>query len=504
MMSKGDTSRPRSVKSKFDQDFEASSNGGGVLLEKVMRRTGVYHFLKSILPSRSPHCEYATEELFYALISSLLLGGRGIGAVEKLRNDEICSQIFGLENGPPSPSTIYRGLCDMAGLSERPFEEVYRQREASQPRLDLGGKERKDPRTRRIVPDEPEWAQKESREAFAKFIQSMANRCAQNLSQSIMRMHGWSVVFGDGTDLEVEGECFDAARLGKDGEKMLRLMLLMLGPIVVSQDILPGNVDEGRWLPQLIERSRETIKGVIGPKGKVLSLLDAAFFEKAVVDALEGNNWDFIICANQQRDKLESLAMTQPDYVWMESGADVARGWSRSQIAVFTHTPEDWSSPVTIVCRRWQNEDEIDGIWHYSFVATRLEPGDMPKKLMKKYSYGQAIWMLYSTKQGRENHLKTILRDLGLHNPPSGRLGVNQAFYSLALAASNIAMVLRYRVMPKDVRGMHLWKMRTFFFNISGYIRYHARTLCVYLAGGNIPVWMQNVWDRAFAEAGRL
>jgi hypothetical protein len=91
---------------------------------------------------------------------------------------------------------------------------------------------------------------------------------------------------------------------------------------------------------------------------------------------------------------------------------------------------------VTIAARRWQKADEIQGAWHYSFIATRIEPEAMPKHLMKQHEYCEALWMLYSTKQGHENHYKTALRDLGLHHPPSCRLGVDQAFYAIASAAA--------------------------------------------------------------------
>lgn len=503
MIIKGDITRPQSVKAEFDQNFYASSYGGCVLLEQVLRRLGVYHILKTTLPARSDSCEFKTEDWGYALIASALLGKHGISATEQLRVDEICCRIFGLSKGAPSQSTVYRCLCDLAGLDERTAKETYTERISEQLRLDIGGNERQAPRTRRIVPDEPEWAKKENQEAFWKFTAAIAKRCAKALKRSIITLYGWNVIFGDGTDLEVKGNCFDAARIGRKGEKILRLMVLALGPVLVSHDILPGNVDEGLWLPQLIERGKKTVREITGSRSKILALLDAAFFEKPVIEALKKNDWNFITCANQQRNHLEKLANSQPVNVWKEAGADSARGWRRSQVCVFTHTPMGWEEPVTIVCRRWEDEDELEGIWHYSFLSTNIEPHQMPQQLLK-HGYGKAIWMLYSTKQGRENHLKTPLIDLGLHHPPSCRLGVNQAYYTMVLAASNIAMVLRYRVMTKDNRGMQLWRIREFFFRIAGYIRSHARTLTVYLAGGNILLWMQNVWDSAFAEAGRL
>ena len=350
----------------------------------------------------------------------------------------------------------------------------------------------------------PPEADEERRKALDDFIGAVAKICGKSLHRKIMNLHGWYVVFGDGTDLEVDGNCFDAACMGRNGQKIMRLMTVMLGPITVGYDLLPGNRDEGVNLPGTIRKSRDTVREIVGKNKKVLALLDAAFFEMNVINEIESAAWSFIVCANQQRNILERLVKEQPDWVWSDTGMDASRGWRRSQVCVFVHTPSGWDRQVTIICRRWESEGEIEGLWNYSFLATRIEPEEIPKKLSKKYGYAQTIWMLYGTKQGRENHYKTPLRDIGLHHPPSCRLGVNQAFYAIALAASTVAMVLRYRVMPGKEKGMHLWRIRMLLFQISGYIKMGARTLTVYLSGGDMSLWLQALWKKAFAEAGRL
>lgn len=144
-------------------------------------------------------------------------------------------------------------------------------------------------------------------------------------------------------------------------------------------------MDEGIWLPKLIQRSKHTVREIVGRKRKVLSLLDAAFFENNVVKELEKNKWAYIICANQQRGVLEDLALNQPKEIWEDTGGDEKRKWRCSQVCVFTHTPQDWDRPVTIVCRRWQKEEELAGCWHYSFLGTRIEPEDLDRETLKRY-----------------------------------------------------------------------------------------------------------------------
>ena len=128
----------------------------------------------------------------------------------------------------------------------------------------------------------------------------------------------------------------------------------------------------------------------------------------------------------------------------------------------------------------------------------------MPKKLIEKHSFCSVVWMLYSTKQGRENHYKTPLRDFGLHHPPSCRLGVNQALYAIAATAANVAMVMRYRVVAKDEHGIAFWRLREKYFRIAGRIVKTARRLTVLMTGGNVGVRRQVLWKQAFAAAGRL
>ncbi len=499
------TIRPRSLKVEFDQDFNATANGGAALGEKTMRSLALRRYINKYLPSRSEDAEYSMEDVAYALMAGLIVGGKGIQAAECLREDNLLSEIFGLTKGAPSPPTIYRALCELAGLSERKIADCYVESGRGLAALDMFGRPRKERRLRRVVPERPEAASDDRREALDSFTSHVAVRCAKAMKRNVMRLRDWFVTFGDATDLEVDGNCFDAARMGRDGKKILRWQTLTLGPILAAQQLHEGNVDEGLSMPLLFERARGVVREVAGGRARVLALLDAAYFERQVIDPLTDDlKWDFIVCANQQRDVLRRLAERQPEFVWENTGADARRGWRASQVCCFTHLPADWKRPVTIVARRWIEEGEIDGAWHYSFVGTRIEPSGIPKTLLEKHGYCSAIWMLYATKQGRENHYKTPLRDFGLHHPPSCRLGVNQALYAIATAAANVAMVMRYRVVAKDEHGIAFWRLREKYFRIAGRIVKTARRLTVHLTGGNVGAQRQILWKQAFAAAGRL
>jgi hypothetical protein len=505
MKTQGDTKRPQSVKAEFDAGFGATAQGGGVLAERVMRRLGVRRMIEEHLPRRSRAAGYSTLDVAYALTAGLLLGGQGIGAIEAVfGGDSFLRQVFGLKRAPSS-ATAYRALCDWSGLPQRSEEETLAQCEPGLPALDMWGHERRQPRMRRIVPAEPEAAGPAHLSAQGSYLRATARRSFEALSTSRCMLQNWFVAFGDATDLEVHGHCSDAARIARKGEKALCWQTLMLGPVVVAQQLMPGASDEGRAMPRLFDSARSLVAEMSGRR-KVLGLFDAAYFERRVIETISGPGyeWDFIVCANQQRGLLTRLAADQPEAIWRDTGADPGRGWIASQAGSFIHRPQGWSEPVTIAARRWRQSGDLPNVWRYSFLATRIEPEALSRASLKKHGYAASIWMLYGTKQGRENHYKTMLRDMGLHNPPSSRFGVNQAFYALGAAASNLAMVMRYSLLPQEHRGMELWRLRQVCFCIAGYLARSARTLTVRLSGVCVEAWRQALWKHAFAAAERL
>jgi hypothetical protein len=501
MTSQGDTKRPRGVKLEIDPAFGATAQAGAVLIEQTLRSLGLRKLLKVHLPARSEQAEFSAHAFAEAAIAALLLGGDGMDVMAPLRGDQELPKIFGLDR-PASDSTTYRVLCEMAGLPQRVFGETYEPAGPTLERLDLFGAIKPAATHRRIVPQQPEAARPPKLRAVRRAERAVARKCLKSLRNQLVRLHGWTVVFGDGTDLEVDGRCFDAARVGRDGERMLRWMTLRVGPVLVDQDLVAGNVDEGRTLPGMLRRARPLLAEAAG-RGRMLALLDAAFCERRVIEALPGNG-DWIVCANQYRGALTRLAMEQPESVWRSCGRDAARGWEESQVCLMAHWFEGWSAPATIAARRWREEGEMPGVWHYAFLASNLEPGGLPRRLTRKHGAAQTLWMLYSTKQGRENHFKTPLRALGLHHPPSGRLGVNQVYYALASMAANVAMVMRYEVAPRAERGMTLERMRRWLFGVAGYVVRSGRRLVVRLAGATLDKRRQAQLLEAYANARRL
>lgn len=501
MTLQGDTKRPRSVKLEIDPVFDATAQAGGILVEQTLRRLGVLKLLRAHLPARAPQAGYGSADLAYAAIAALLLGGDGIDVFAPLRLDTQARKIFGLD-AVPSDATVYRALCQWAGLPQREFAKAYAAAGRGLPKLDMFGAQKPETVHRRIVPAAPEAAKPPQLRCVRRAERAVAMCCLKTLRRQMVRLANWTVVFGDGSDLQVEGRCFDAARMGREGEMIFRWMTLRVGPVLVDQDLLAGNADEGRTLPHMLRRARPLLAKAAG-RSRLLALMDAAYCEAPVIRALP-KNCDWIVCANQYRSALGRMAAEQPEWVWRSQGADAVRGWAESQVCLMTHLFKGWAAPTTIAVRRWRAADELPGVWHYAFLASNLEPAALPEKLRRKHGAAQTLWMLYATKQAHENHFKTPLRDLALHHPPSGRLGVNQVYYGLAAMAANVAMVLRHEVAPGRERGISLERMRRVFFQVAGRVVRSGRRLVVRLAGAALDRRRQELLLAAYAQASRL
>ncbi len=482
MAKRGDNSTPRSVKGEFDENDCATSHGGAVLIERALRRLGIRRLVGNAVDPR--HGVYQSEEIVLQVIAGLLLGGKGFQATAPLALDGALPRVLGFENIASAP-TVYRAMCELAGLGQRKHGDVYKKAGASLPAMDMFGGPRKPAARRRVVSGSPESAGDESVRMLDGLVSLSASAALKRLRRSSVDLQGYTPVFGDGTDLEVRGACFDAARRDRNGNMSLRAMSVMMGPVMTALSILPGSTDEGKSLPALLEKSGPAIRKASG-KRPVMALLDAAFAESEVVKCLEKMNWKYIICANQYRSLLERMAGEQPEAQWRETGPDAARGWSQSAVMLMTHTPEGWEEPVTVVARRYRKEGEI--VDRYSFLYTNLSGGDFPRSRTDKHGLASFLWQLYGTKQGRENHFKTLLNDLGMHHPPSGRLGATQAFAALAAVAANVHAFVAYRVVPKEDRGIRLWRFLRDYIQIAGRVVMRpGRRLLVRLAGGGLP-----------------
>lgn len=501
MARRGDTARARSVKAVFDDAFSATVHGGAVLFEKVIRAVGLRKIFDKHLPRRDG--DYSSSEVCEQVVEGLLCGGKGFQAAQTLRQDSQLARVFGHEQ-VAEEATVWRALSQMAGLGLRKLQQAYEPAAKRYKALDVLGQEKPERKLRMKLPESPETMSDSCRQQWVRAQQELALRCAQRLACRVFSLMGFFPCHGDASELEVRGRCFQAAKPNYNGDLSLRLLSLSAGPIYLGANLLPGATDEANSLPGLIEESAWLVEKLRG-KRRVLCLLDAAYAEKAVVEQMITRQWHYIISANQWSGVLERLARELGEAEWSSQGADEARGWQESQVAVFRHTPEGWPQTQTVVARRWREKDELPGTWHYGFLYTDLARELLPKAALKRYGFAPLVWMLYSTKQGRENLYKSWLSDLGGHHPASSRLGASQALILLQAMAANLHAVISYRVVAEPERGIRLWRfVRDYVLIAARVVMHSGKTLTVHLAGADISACRRQRWLAAYAAAEGL
>ena len=175
----GDMVRARSVQAGFDDGFEATSRGGAVLIEQVVRRLGVRRTLSECLLARAG--TYTSAAVVEQVVEGLLCGGRGFQAAELLRADASLARIFG-HGRIAEEATVYRAMCDLAGLDQRLRSQAYEPAGVQGPRLDMLGRDLKPRVLRRVVGTDPERMDESRRTAMLKTLERVAVRCAQALA----------------------------------------------------------------------------------------------------------------------------------------------------------------------------------------------------------------------------------------------------------------------------------------------------------------------------------
>lgn len=505
MASSRDTQRIGGINAEFSDSFTATAHGGAALCAQVLRRLNLRGILQNHLPSRGPNAMFSAVDGVFAWIAALMLGGQGFSAAEGLRRDaQACTILSIPQGGVPEEATMYRVACDLAGLEQRDFDKTYEciEKQERLPAVDIFGTVIKAPTHRRIVPEAPEYMKQANKEKMNKTHDAIALACISRMNASTFDLGNYRVLHVDGTDVEVRGSCFDAARKNRKGDRSLTWMTVKQGPVTLAQELSAGASDEGASAPAVVAHGVGVLKKS-GYKGRILVLKDSAFCEAACLEKDRDLGLYYITGANQMRDPMRKVAEQLPVETWKKCGSDAKRGWNNIQINTFSYMAETWKQKETVVVRRWK--EDLTGEWHYAFVVTNMEKGDIPGKLLKKHGYCASIWMLYGSKQGHENYYKRTLTDLGLHHPPSGRMGAAQVFYTIGSMTANILALISYKVMSKKDRGIRLARLLRDYIVVAAQVVWSAgRRLLVRLSGQGFTPERRERWLAAFACAGRL
>ena len=405
---------------EFGDDAELTSWGGLGLAERLACRIRLWRECRRRLPS-GPKIEggYHTTTVVAAILYGLLSGAHGTFAAQSLREDEVLKKLLGLRDGVPEEATVGRALKQMHAT--------------------------------------------DGAAALGEVLRIEARRLIEKTALGEMTHEGFVPVFIDGTWLEVGRETrFEGVKYFKDSAKLMGSSL-WIGPYLAGWSFAAPGEDERRASMRLLAPAwREVIQGA-GLADRALFVVDSLYGDEGCLSQLEACRGAHYVAGANKLAGVEAAAMEQPETQWVDTGMRPGRfkGWEASGLCVHRYQGMNWPTRRTVVTRRYRRGGEM--FWRYRSVLTNLEPDDPRiERLMsrERIGFAAAVWRLYDRKQSMENQFKDLLRDLGLHHPPSARLGANEVFYLIGALALNPAVGLRRIGLRRGESSMALWRLR--------------------------------------------
>jgi hypothetical protein len=426
-----------------EKEQRATSKGGLSVVHAVARHLRLWSDARRALPRRKdPTQGYETSTVVASLVYGLLSGGRGFSATEPMRGDTPLLTMLGLQRAP-SAETV---------------EEVVKYLG-----LECAGSE-----------------------ALSEVNEGFVRRCiAMSKQHDLRNCEGFVPLWVDGTLLEVYGNNFDSLKV-IDGKRGQLCVGAFVGEWLVGIEFAGEGEGERTVGRGLVE---QTMRDIVRPSKlskHLLVLLDSLYGEDETLQMLErfsetipsGKEKPGYIVGAQGLSEAQRVMHELPEAAWRDTGAQDTGRWSASGLAQAWLCCAPWKKKRLMICRRWKKHGEM--IWNYAAVLTNLREED-PRitRVMERYdiSYEEAIWFLYSKKQGIENQWKDLLSDMGLHHPPCAKACVNAVFYAIAGLAYNLSVAVRLLTLRGGSARMRLWRLRREVFDLPGYVVHHARYL---------------------------
>jgi hypothetical protein len=440
----------KSIKVEFEER-SATAWGGLSMVERLGIRLGFWKMLEENLPKRNGYSWYTVVK---SSVMGLLTGAFGTYATQDLRNESSTLKMLGLD-GAPEEATLFRALHGLGGNS-------------------VGAALRK-------VQD--------------KILVKILDRCRS----SSLLLEGFLPVFGDGSLLEGSDRREGTKTIDEKGQGLL-WNAVFAGPLLCAEHLSGEGEGELSAQRKLLPEVVCEILEPCGLKSKALVLQDSLYGDDPHCSMLEDLSVHYIVGANKLRKTMETLD-SLPEECWQNTGADRVGGWIESGVCECWLQCDRWEKKRLLIGRRWKKPGDM--LWHYSGVLTTLtQSNNTVQSLMAKrsISFAQAIWWLYSQKQGCENYFKDVLIDLGMHHPPCQELQRNRGMFRLAALAHVLERAFDLLGCATPDRGQSqrqdgkplkkrkpkitsLWRLRRHFFALPAEITRHARKVVVKILG---------------------
>jgi hypothetical protein len=375
---------------KIDIDFtdaQLTGHGGWALLARMARSLDLPRALVQAVQLKCRRRGASDAEMLWSLIASLAAGNGALSDLDALRADAVGCRLLGLRQAPSS-------------------------RRAG------------------------EYLARFAAEDVAALL-AVARRLSQAIAPAVIAhevaTHGYVPVFIDGTAIEVDGQLFERAAPGYNGETQYWLHGVFLGGLWSSGRLHPGGVDVAAgWREQL----EQDVTPLLAAGTPVWVRADNAYYRGDFVRYCQQQGWDYSVSVTHDSYRRPVLEVLEglPERAWTEIGL------GESATLVY-HRPHGWTEHPYVVVRRLYDGPQQRLMPAYTVILVSRD--DLPLAQLVRRHRG---------KQGQENAFKGPLIDLDLHHPPCRRFHANQAFYVCGQIAQLLLRAVQYQLLPTAAR----------------------------------------------------
>lgn len=368
-------------------DAALTGQGGWSLLGAMARRLGLPEQLSASLQLKQRRRGASDAEMLWSLVASLASGNGALSDLDALRADEAGQQLLGLDKAPSS-----RRLGEY--LSRFSTAEV---------------------------------------EALLGVARRLTAQVAPAVIKHEVAQRGYLPVFVDGTAIEVEGELFEDAGRGYDGELQYWLHGVFLGGLWASGRLHPGGVDVARGWREQLDRD---VAPIIPADTPVWVRTDNAYYRGEFVRYCASRGWDYSISVTNETYRRPVLEMLEglSERAWQE----IVLGEAATLVR---HQPDGWQEQAYVVVRKLYDGLQMRMTPAYTIILVSRDDLELAELVRR-----------HRGKQGQENAFKGPLIDMDLHHPPCRRFHANQAFYACGQIAQLLLRAVQYELLPTTAR----------------------------------------------------
>jgi hypothetical protein len=427
------TKRKTKLHLQVTNSDQATAHGGQVLIDALCRRFDLWkriHDEPALEVRKRTGSGFSPVAVIAQLLFAFTSGGACLADAERMGKDRVLMDLLGLANG-----------ADQSTLGEW---------------------------LRALTP--------EGVRALHRLNAAFVDWSSQQAKPARWLHAGEVETFFDDTQVEVQGQKFEGARINYDGNRALSWQTLWYGPWMLD-GILDGAADVSEHLAVLLDEHQHRWQGRPSyfyadsgsSAGKFLNRIERGEFSR----------WS--VSYNKWTDKLDRLAAELPESQWsaLPSGDQ-----PQQQYTWVKHQPGECAQVEKFATVRWKSPGDL--MWRYAYVVCQAGEKDSPR----------AVFERHHLKGAKEQGFSDVLSGLDLHHPPCQDLMANQAFYAIGMLAHNLLISLRVLDLPDEAQG---WRIKTIIrhlltvpVTISTHARYTVAHICVPFG------WMR--WWRLFLD----